>query len=41
MDNDDCETRFEILDLLHKLILAVVFVFLRMQMGIGCGDPAF
>ncbi|TKW26551.1 hypothetical protein SEVIR_3G197566v4 [Setaria viridis] len=40
MDNDDCGTRFETLDLLHKLISAVVFVFLRMQMGIGCGDRA-
>jgi hypothetical protein len=40
MDNDDCETMFETLDLLHKLISVVVFVSLRMQMGMGCGDQA-
>jgi hypothetical protein len=31
MDDDDCETRFEILDLLHKLILVVLFVYLRID----------
>jgi hypothetical protein len=31
MDNDDCETRFDIRDLLHKLILVVVFVIFRIN----------